>query len=38
MSNDKLGKIIAKEIKKGHPQDQAIAIAYSTMGKGKKKK
>lgn len=38
LASDKLGKLIAKEIKKGHPQDQAIAIAYSTLGKGKKKK
>lgn len=30
---DKLGKIIAKEIKKGHPKDQAVAIAYSELGK-----
>lgn len=38
MAKSKLGKIISKEMKHGHPQDQAIAIAYSTLGKGKKKK
>ena len=34
---DKISKIISKEMHKGHPQDQAIAIAFSEVGKGKKK-
>jgi hypothetical protein len=38
--SDAMSKIISEEMHKGHPQDQAIAIAYSKTsgGKGKKKK
>ncbi|WP_193568610.1 hypothetical protein [Citrobacter sp. NCU1] len=32
-----IGENIATEMKKGRPQDQAIAIAMDKAGKGKKK-
>jgi hypothetical protein len=38
--SNKLGPIIKKEMAKGHPQKQAIAIAFSKLSakKGSKKK
>jgi hypothetical protein len=37
-SNKTISKNIATEIRSGKPRGQAIAIAYSKAGRGKKKK
>jgi hypothetical protein len=37
-SKEIIGSNIAELRKAGHPENQAIAIAYSKAGKGKKKK
>lgn len=37
-SKDYRSRIISTEIKHGKPKDQAVAIAYSKTGGGKKKK
>jgi hypothetical protein len=34
----KIGRIISQQLHKGKKQDQAIAIAFSMVGKGRKKK
>ena len=34
----KIGRIISDQMHKGKPQKQAIAIAFSMVGKGRKKK
>jgi hypothetical protein len=36
--NDAISKTISEEMHKGHPQDQAIAIAFSKQSAGKKGK
>lgn len=36
-SKKTISKNIATEIKAGRPRDQAVAIAYSKAGKGKKR-
>lgn len=37
-SKKTISKNIAELVRSGRPEDQAVAIAYSVAGKGKKKK